>query len=263
MDKPSEKQYGHGNHWNAVLMKENQLPALLVKAINTDVDDTVLVGISPYIGLLGFKPPVRVLSLLKREDKEKRIALWSAYPLLQVNNPIEVTLKGIEEWPNGVEAVLIGSTEHGADLSFFDTLYFQNKNKYKVGSTYVFHIAAIAYGLIKRPKEQEMIVIEDGPSKEEHSTKGVTAYFFDDTYTDDFSFMNPFSGFGETHSFNGVKMREFTFFLKALGEEKDPITFPMYIRNDLLDQYEPKEGDDVNGTGWLTGYLDGSLNRTK
>lgn len=257
-DKQTEKIYGHGNHWDAITTSKEDFTEILVKAINTEADSKIYKGVKPYAGILGFNPPIRIFTLIKTGEKANE--MWSAYPFLQVDNPIQIRLDKIDEWPGGVEAVLTGTATNGMIVSFFDTFYFMNKEKYKVGQDNVFNIAGLAYTFKKRDSKILEFTPDEGPMKgQKVSTHGMTGYQLGDVYTDDFVFMNSFKGFGSTYKLYNTKFYEFRYYHNSMEDDVAPLYFPIFVKTDLLGGYKPQPDDDIDGTGWLQGYLEGSL----
>ncbi len=252
------KQYVHGDHWKAIQTSEVDFAEILARAVNTEKNNKIYRGVGPYASLIGFKTPIRILTLIREREKDSMV--WSAYPFLQINNPIEIAIDEIDVWPNKVEAIITGSTPRGTILSFFDTFYFMNKDKYQMKKSYIFHIAGLAYTFKKRDQGMLEFVPDEGPMKgQKISTHGMTGYQFGDVYTDDFIFHNPFRGFGKIHRLFRSKFYEFSFYLNAMEDDVPPIFFPIFVKTDLLGDFKPQPDIDIDGTGWLQGYLDGSL----
>lgn len=255
-----ERQYGHGNHWEPILQSLDEIPDMLVKAHNKESDTGKMLVNNDFIGIISFNPPVRMISILKVDRKENKNYLWSAYPFIQINNPIDITIESIDNWGNGIEAVINGRINNEIPVSFFDTLYFLNKEKYEMGKTYTFNIAALAYQFIKRPKEIMKFTVDKGPEKGRTiNTEGMTSYYFDEPYTEDFIFGNPFYKFEESYNFENTGIRKFNYHLNQEDGVNKYMEFPIFVSDKVLGKYEPNKGDQINGSGWLVGYLANSL----
>ena len=92
------------------------------------------------------------------EKGEQQYEFLVAYPdLKNTGTEVEMTLVKIQEYASRIEAVLTGETADGTELAFFDTRYFLNKNRYKIGEKYTFKLAALARRAEVLPEEDRII----------------------------------------------------------------------------------------------------------
>jgi len=144
-------------------------------------------------------------------------------------------------------------------MSFFDAFYFLNRDKYKIGNTYPFNLAALAHSFMKRTDSLE-IKPDKGPMKGKTIHSGrMTAYFPSNDYGGEFSFTHPFTSFdGEVQAF-GQKLYRYQFYTLAGMDDQAPLSFPLFVSEKVLKGYKPELNDPITGTGWLQGYLADTL----
>lgn len=251
-----EKYEGHGNNWSAVLGdKDKKLSETIVRVVNDKNSDIINAG--DYFAIISFDPPIRGLALNYTDKTKKSHILYSIYPFLQISNPIPVEINKIDEWDNGVEAIIWGSIGE-VSLSFFDSLYFLNKSKYKIGEEYRFHLGAIAHSFEKRTKDL-MIDIKEGPFKgKKFYTQKATSYMPSNEYGGEFSFTCPFVSFSGNANFLDQSFSLFPFYLRHGEDESNVFTAPMFVNNDLI-KSSLKTSDSIHGVAWMQGYLEDSF----
>ena len=99
--------------------------------------------------------PLDILFLARAARTEDDINVCEWYPVYDDGAEIDVTLTAIHEWANGMEATLEGTILGGTrEMVFFDTRYAAKKPDYRIGGTYKFKLAALAYfaELLDKPK---------------------------------------------------------------------------------------------------------------
>lgn len=253
MPQKPEKIYGLGSVWSAMLGDNNKSLAVLIpKALNT-TNYEIFQGKTIFTGLASFDDPLKTMTLLKPENNKNQV--YSFYPFITDSTPIEIELTEIEEWGNEAEAEVRGNIENGPTISFFDALYFQNKDKYKIGEKYTFNLAAVIYSMTKRTEDLEIKADEGPAAGKTFSTSELTAYFPNDTNTEDFSFYLPFESWTEENIiFDKYKYHKLNFVMNH-ADGGHIMSFPMFINVQILGDYKPCKGDPIHGTGWLQGYL--------
>lgn len=256
MDTENQKYEGHGNTWSAVAGKDFDVAALAKKVVETTKESDVR-NKNDFAGIISFDAPIRALALIHIDPKKEHSELYSLYPFLQISNPLAIEVDKIDEWSNGVEAVIEGSI-NGIKISFFEPLYFLNKGRYEVGKNYLFHLGAIAHLFAKRTKD---LVIEptEGPLKgEKLYTQKMTSFMTVENYGGEATFICPFTSFnGQTEAF-GKSFKIFPYHLMSGDMDQAAFNFPMFVRTDLIEG-ELVAGDSMQGTAWLQGYLIDSL----
>lgn len=248
---------GHGNNW-ATFGKygEPEFIALAKKVVD---DEKALVKTQgDFFCMIGYESPIRALALMRKDEESKKNTIDSMFPFFQIGNPVDVKISEIKEWSTKGEAVIEGSVS-GISMSFFDAFYFLNKDKYKIGNTYPFNLAALAHSFMKRTDDLE-IKPNEGPMKGETINSGrMTAYFPSNDYGGEFSFAHPFTSFdGEVHAFD-QKLHRYQFYVLAGMDDQAPLSFPLFVSEKVLKGYKPELNDPITGTGWLQGYLADTL----
>jgi len=255
-----EKYEGHGNNWKAFIEDfDGKFGEMLVRAANNKdckyLKNKERLDVGDFLGIVNDGPPLSTLVLCHIEEENSQV--YSYYPFIQMDNPLDVEISKIDEWENGGEAVIWGSV-NGVSVSFFDTLYFLNKDKYKIGETYQFNIVGLAHSFSKRIENLEFVA-EEGPMKgEKFYTANMTSFVPNHGYGGEFSYMSPFESFSGTIEALGSKFYQYPFYLKNL-EDGIAFSFPLFIRDKILGEYKPELNDPIAGTGWLQGYLVDSL----
>ncbi len=139
-------------------------------------------------------------------------------------------------------------------VSFFDPLYFINKEKYKTGEIHRFNLAALAHSFEKRTDDL-VVDITEGPFKgEKFYTHKVTSYLPSSEYGGEFSYVCPFVSFSGNANFLDQSFSLFPFFLRSGEDESNIFGVPMFVNNNLIKD-KLKENDSVRGIAWMQGYL--------
>lgn len=253
MADKEEKIYGLGSVWAAVNINDDKaIISLLPRALNSNQCD-IYQSSAIFTGLSSFNGPIKTMTILKTEKNKNFV--YSFYPFITDVIPVEIELIEIEEWGNGAEAEIRGNIENGPVVSFFDALYFKNKESYKIGKKYTFNLAAIAYYFAKRTEYLEIQAEEGITAGEVFDTSKMTIYFPNEVNTEDFTFYFPFAKWSEKNiEFNRQKFYKYDFVMDHANG--DPmLSFPLFVNCQLLGDYKPRKGDPIQGTGWLMGYL--------
>ncbi len=179
-------------------------------------------------------------------------SVWTAYPMALDGVVHEVTVDGIEEWANGLEGQVVGSIGP-AFLAFFDTRYYRNAGRYRVGENYPVALAAFAYTL----REAEPQTITD-PEGRKHSTRNVAGYRpFPRGDVDDFVYQFPVKSVGTVQLCGRTVYRLLVPLFRLpdeSGEHRD-IDITLYAAEHVTGGYVPRVGDAVTGVLWLQGTL--------
>lgn len=246
---------GHGNNWAAVVDDFGEQKMVEISKPIIESKESIIKMKDDFFGMIGYEPPLRVLALIKKGAESSQ--LYSLYPFFQINNPVEVEISEIREWSTGGEGVIEGSVAGGVGVSFFDTLYFLNKDKYQVGNTYTFNLTGLAHGFSKRTDTE--MQVNKGPLKgRDVDSSRMTGFMPVREYGGEFTFYSPFESFSGSIEALGSKFYQYPFALTGL-ENGETFRFPLFVREQTLKGYEPELNDPLYGTGWLQGYLSGSL----
>lgn len=76
--------------------------------------------------------------------KGEALELLAMYPYTESPHVWPLTVRAVEESPDGSQARLLCSCQ-GAQVAVFDTLYMKNRQTYQMGEIYDFQVSAIAY----------------------------------------------------------------------------------------------------------------------
>lgn len=253
-DENKQLEYeGHGNNWHAIVDFDEGGSVGIAKTVCED-PDAIIKHAEDFVGMISLEAPIRAIALLRIDHEKKRTVLDSLYPFFQVHNPVDVEISEIREWGNKAEAVIKGHI-NGMPVSFFDAFYFVNKKEYKIGNTYQFNLIGLAHSFMKRDENLEF-TNDKGPLKGEPvTTRWMTAYMDSEQYGGEFTFVSPFTSFiGSVEAF-GSKFQVLPFGMASFTDGGPALSFPIYIRGQIMKGYKPNLNDSVTGSGWLQGYL--------
>jgi hypothetical protein len=180
--------------------------------------------------------------------------LVTAYPEAVGGHIWPVTLREVVPWANGVEGQVRGEC-HGAEVDFFDTGFYANRRRYRVGETYSFAMSAFAYTL---SRAAEMEAESDLGAKV--SFKGASAYMpawlgNESADIDDYWFHSPLEGEISTAELAGKPLRAYPITIAIPGDfEMRLLLFaaPHVVSPGLEDL---AAGEDLEGFLWLQGRL--------
>jgi len=229
-------QGGHGNHWQAVAgaADRREFGERALAEVLLGSGDPLVRG---NVALYTTSPrPLAAIGLVQGGT------LLSGYPAAVGGHSYCVNLHEVQEWRNGYEAVLIGSL-NGALVSFFDTHYAVNKDRYTVGAEYDFYLNAIAY-MVDRP--------EDEPFTDAEGFAAALPFSLLDAggEADDWQLLSyplavtPVSYYGA-----GLWQIETILYKPALE-----VAIYLYANDEIMD-HQPMVGEPIVANLWLQGYL--------
>lgn len=276
---------GHGNHWECLekpvddALKRFLPPALasgkVMKSLSRDglwFDRKVPSRETVYSVIYG-TAGLGVMALLVTDTPVKTSMLYSAFPYIRKGGKQRLRLSEIRDWGNEVEAVLVCENKDGAEIAFFDTHYFGNRDHYRVGEEYDFQIAGLVYSA--RCTNDETIEITSVDAIEKHAKAwgeeperlpdgtlaplvihyaGCTGYAgFSQDYPEDAEFYCVIDKVKE-FDLEGIRIFEIT---PKTGEESAPLPGRIFAAAPVLKHgYIPKRGDSIGGGLWTQGFLD-------
>ena len=137
---PGAKEGGHGDHWGCILrtVDEAKLVRYLVDVTKQD-NNPERFG-KDGLAFLSADSPVRTRVLVRDN------VFVSAYPDATSDSIWPITVHDVVQWASGVDAQILGECR-GAEVRFYDTRYYANRDRYTPGETYDFRMAALAYRL--------------------------------------------------------------------------------------------------------------------
>ena len=210
--------------------------------------------------------------LFGSDTKEKVEAIYTGYPCSNVGSKHSLKIVEIRDWGNQAEGVLVCESQDGALVSFFDTQYFSNQERYTVGECYEFTLAGLIYSC--RCTNDETIVIDEearirefaetmnqSPDTRSDGTlepiiielRGCTGLTPESDEDPDDAEFNCVIGRVKQFELNGISIFQIT--PKPNGE-KIPMPGAIFGAASLFkDAYQPKVGDSIGGTLWLQGFL--------
>lgn len=96
------------------------------------------------------------------EDTDEKVNLLTAFPVFDSKRVFLMVLDEVQVWDNGAEATLIVHSAEDEDfrITFYDTNYLENKDKYIKGHAYIFDIYGIAYHIGVVPEEERSLKLE-------------------------------------------------------------------------------------------------------
>jgi len=274
-------EYGHGSHLDCVTTAEQLLEKHLVSLIETGrADENANVrGIffdntfpttEEVFSITGSDEELDVsaLALIVADHESKTNEFFTVYPYVDTGDVYSLTIESILEWPNQFEAVLATTTNNGHSISFFDTKYFANKDKYEIGKSYEFCLSALAYTaeilrersfsfegqkaidfLAKTGRQPE--IDDDGNVRPVvFGLSDLVAYLpRNDPFPDDCEFQSPIKYVAPAKSFDKSLYRlSITIF-------RDPeISIDLFAKEEFFET-PPEVGDPVRGVLWMQGFL--------
>lgn len=240
----------HVGHLRTIAKTDEEAALLGAEALKVIKDKkTVNYGEDSVSAYLSDFPYLRFLTITKNGDS------LCTFPFFNVGRPIDVRITEVTECRNGCEGQLEVYTK-GSALTFFDTLYFKNKNTYFPGKDARVLLSGIAY-VLTRMKGVPVVVEEKKGKKEVQKEKKGS------THDQDLAFRHE-NGDVDDYVFRGkVKdVREFN----VLGKSARVIEVPLRIGADsVIDIYvcvtenanreKIQKGDYVSGIVWLQGFV--------
>jgi hypothetical protein len=165
-DAPA-KAGGHGDHWGCILRaaEHDELLEFIGRIVGEAEQPEMFEAAGA--GMAVHAPGDRLSACVLVVND--RVA--TAYPEALDGPAWPVEISEVVPWANGIEGQITG-TCHGAAISFFDTRFYANRRRYRVGQTYDFHVSAFAYRL-GRAEDVEVDVEDVGARV---SFRGAHAY---------------------------------------------------------------------------------------
>jgi hypothetical protein len=217
---------------------------------------------------ISHRADISAFALIVTNEKSKCNEVVSTCPIVRNGKKIKLRITDIKEWSNGVEAVIEGETESEHTISFFDTQYFKNKNKYKIGRIYAFTISALSYnvGILQEKsfsfegqKAVDLLAkIHKQPTYDAlgniepvvFDLSNLVTYLPRNEYPDDAEFQSPINDVEVVNAFDN----EFYKFNITIFRDPD-ICIDLYAKTRFFEQ-RPKINEPLRGVLWIQGYWD-------
>lgn len=270
---------GHGDHWEALYFLDdyvkNKLPrdvqngSLVCSADCVDVEG----GTDRTEQVTCFRwgnNPIANQSLVVSNSAKGANIFFSAYPVLLDGIKTKVTITKIEPWEYGIEGWIHGKVcKEGANICFFDTMYFAGSAALKKGDVVEYDLAGLAYLL--RPVQRRTFEIDQGPlwemtkkqrledgespelanrPVEIHMTGAATFLPRSGDSCDEAEFQGVIESV-DTVEHDGQKIYRLEIVLMRPDDEEFRV--PVYASEKALNGYVPRLGEDVEGVLWLQG----------
>ncbi len=231
----------HAGHMRIIARNDEEAAKISVEALElTREKKTVNYGedaISAYISEFPF---LKFMTITKNGDT------LCAYPFFNTGKPIDVRITEITQCENGLEGQLEVYTG-GSAVTFFDTMYFKNKNRYFPGKDARVLLSGIAYVLTKA----KGIAVNDKKTQGHEAADSELAFRYENGDLDDYVFRGKV-----------LDAREFT----VMGKKAQVINVNLRIGVDtVIEVYicatenaikeKLHKGDHVSGIVWLQGFV--------
>lgn len=281
VEEEDNYQY-HGNHWNCILDNpENDIIPLLSESIekgslygHTTCDYTLEEKLHGPVAILEYdkgdrESAIVIRNVIAADNNKKSNSLVSGFPVIKGGNRITLKISKIQEWENGLEGWITAELVDGRWLTFFDTGFAINKDKYEIGKNYDFIIGALAYSAhepeskgftfegqkaidFKAKFGEEPEYDENGNVKPiEFSTEQLCAFLQRGHAPDEAEFITTVDEVRAVKAF-GKDFWKFDVIYRS--EEDDGIKIPTFVIQSNENQ-SIKKAKQLQGILWLTGYL--------
>lgn len=210
-----------------------------------------------------------IRNVIAADNNKKSNSLVSGFPVIKGGNRITLKISKIQEWENGLEGWITAELVDGRCLTFFDTGFAINKDKYEIGKNYDFIIGALAYSAhepeskgftfegqkaidFKAKLGEEPEYDENGNVKPiEFSTEQLCAFLQRGHAPDEAEFISTVDEVRAVKAF-GKDFWKFDVIYRS--EEDDGIKIPTFVIQSNENQSIQK-AKQLQGILWLTGYL--------
>jgi hypothetical protein len=207
-----------------------------------------------------------------KEPEGERLLLVSFFPFDHEGIQQELVIEKVHVWKSGVDAQ-IECNLGGASITFFDTLYAENRGWYEAGKPYQFILSAFAYQC--RAAEDQVVQMSNPNPTEEFKarhpeiasewpegdtipvhTKGMASLIPVSGWDrDDYRFRGPVKAIKEMEMLDQPAWRIRTTVLRELDDGREADLDIIVTRKVWGDAPPPQPGDDIEGTLWLQGHL--------
>ena len=269
---------GHGGHWSCF---GDDVEAIVDSLVNEAAQDGEIIhqqtlaakdeasGDEHGQTLVALAHPgtdLRIMALVMSDALTGKNTLISAYPFCATAIPMPVTIQDVRIWDNQAEAQIIGHGPGDAILTFFDTHFFKNRDRYAKGKTMEFHLAGLAYHAepakgqtIKFTDEKLLRALNKSQAERnphqpiEIPLDGAAIIFpHSEGDVDDYNYHVPVESV-ETFDLGGHTVHRVKTTLLRLDPAIESFIYvPAFV---CKDGYVPKPGEDMAGAMWLQGYL--------
>lgn len=219
-------------------------------------------------------------------EENETFKLLSATPIFDSYRHCFLIIEHVYVWKSGAEATIRAhfADDEGRKITFYDTDYLENKDKYYVGCGYIFDVYGIAYHAEIVPEDQRSFQFEGEEAinfnkkvgcETEYGENGVpepvvfytedlhSFFQVNDKYPEDASFRSPISAVYGNIDYLGKKVYGVEIGLPYYNEECDklhPLT--VFIAADTNKNLTscPEVGEPIHGIIYLQGKMRSVVN---
>ncbi len=280
---PGESEHlAEYNHWAVKAFKEgNHINKSFVPK-KVEGEEFAVNDVYYWQNTLNADAGMRVIAV----EKDENIGFVSAFPVFDSRRAIAMILDEVQVWDNGAEASLRVHSlwDEDFELTFYDTNYLENKDKYIRGHAYVFDIYGIAYHVNIVPEEERSFKFEGEKAVDFNKKLGLETELDDqgnpmpinfslanlhslmqtkDDLPEDASFQAPVNAVYDTIDFFGKKVHEIeiTSPYRSLDKEKEHV-FSIYVTGEGDNGLKecPEEGTPIQGVVYFQGKMRHEIN---
>lgn len=253
--------YTHGSHWETIIKDVESF-------FETNLDDIIHNSfIASNYNENGYNLAedetidnnIHILQYLETKDNPIALttiyinkALWTAYPSHNYGFKKDIIIDNIYDIGNLVEGLISCHLAEYPDFSFtfFDTKYYENKSKYKIGDRYSFIFAGYAYGVSESTMKNQHIDI----GNEKLNLDGISIFLANETgYLDDYKINSKVLKVEDFELLNNPMK---AVVIQVLNTEDETFRFPIFVaEHNIQDNYNIVVGEDISGGIWMTGLL--------
>ncbi len=206
------------------------------------------------------------------ENGETIYNIWTGYPFCAKGVKHRLVLDEIQEWENGIEALITAYQEEGPTLTFFDPFFFKNKFRYKVGEEYEFFLAGMVYKIkpsgsqtLELPEHEgtqflrKHLAEKAGKPENSESIKlnlaGMAALIQTGESEDDYNFSGPVKEV-DSYEFRNIEFYRIKVTVARNTVSEQDLDINIYSKKSFFENgTTPQMGKDIEGVIWLQGYL--------
>jgi hypothetical protein len=207
-----------------------------------------------------------------KEAEGERLLLVSFFPFDHEGIQQELVIEKVHVWKSGVEAQ-IECGLGGASITFFDSLFAENRGWYEAGKPCQFILSAFAYEcravgdqvlqafnpkLTREFKEQHPEIASEWPEGDTipvHTKETAGLLPVSKWDRDDYWFRGPVKSIKEMEMLDQPAWRIRATVLRNLDDDREIDLDIIVTRKVWGAASPPQPGDDIEGTCWLQGYL--------
>lgn len=261
--------HGHGNHWEC-LLSLNDLPKQLNNLLQNGKLEDKEVFFDSEIQIFSFSldSDLSALALIAAKRDKTSNVLVSAYPFVRNGEKLSLKIIKINEWSNKYEATIVTKTKDEQIISFFDTKYYKNKEKYKIGDYYTFSVSALGYNveilknksLTLNGQQAADWLTKTGETPTYDNNGNIEPVAFDlsklvlylpqqDDFPDDAEFQSPINRVEKISAFQ----TDFYKFKIQIFRDSD-VFLDLYAQECFFEK-KPTNYDSLRGVMWIQGYM--------